>query len=308
LLIDGGAAAVDSLSKFHNSLYIYGWVDVPGDRLAGIKLEDPQELHAISSINFDHPGVGRQTGFSYQSIRSTSSIDLSTLLIFETQSGRRIKVSLEQLSHDRLVASTSYALYRRFQEELARRGAKTLLDVGGRDRSKVDYTQYFPNLACTVIDIHPGQNVDVVGDAHHMSDVLRHESFDAVMSVSVFEHLAMPWKAVLEMNHVMRRGALGMIHTHQTIGMHELPWDFFRFSSSTWDALLNERTGFRVIDRAMDLPQYVLPFIMREGKQDAEKAAGYEASTVLFEKTGEPHVRWDVRMADIITTSYPAPE
>ena len=39
------------------------------------------------------------------------------------------------------------------------------------------------------LDIHPGLNVDVVGDAHGLSRFLRAGSLDAVLSASVLEHL-----------------------------------------------------------------------------------------------------------------------
>ncbi|WP_373690468.1 methyltransferase domain-containing protein [Sphingobium sp. DEHP117] len=59
-------------------------------------------------------------------------------------------------------------------------------------------------------------------------------SFDAVYSVSVFEHLLMPWKVALEMNRVLRMGGIAYIHTHQTLGLHDMPWDFWRFSDTSW--------------------------------------------------------------------------
>ena len=40
-------------------------------------------------------------------------------------------------------------------------------------------------------DVHPGPNVDLVGDAHRLSDIVEGR-FDAVYSISTFEHLAMP--------------------------------------------------------------------------------------------------------------------
>ena len=78
-------------------------------------------------------------------------------------------------------------------------------------------------------DIRPGPNVDVVGDVHRLS---KHVSgpFDAVYAISTFEHLAMPWKAVLEINAVLADGGLLFVATHQTWPPHELPWDFWRYS------------------------------------------------------------------------------
>src|ERR1044072_7003937 len=67
----------------------------------------------------------------------------------------------------------------------------------------------------TVLDVLPGENVTVVGDAHQMTALFPPATFDFVQSVSVFEHLVMPWKVALEMNRVMKLGALAFVFTHQ---------------------------------------------------------------------------------------------
>jgi hypothetical protein len=87
--------------------------------------------------------------------------------------------------------------------------------------------------------------------------------------------------------------------------MHDMPWDFWRFSDSAWDALFNRLTGFEILDRAMDSEQHVLPFIYHPGKHDAEKSAGFEGSAVLVRKTGPCHLAWNAVPADITGTHYP---
>jgi SAM-dependent methyltransferase len=157
----------------------------------------------------------------------------------------------------------------------------------------------------TVLDIVPGDNVTIVGDAHELTSHFPPDAFDGIYSVSVFEHLLMPWKVVLEMNRVLRVGGKCLIHTHQTLGMHDLPWDFWRYSDSSWDALFNHRTGFRVVERAMDSEQYVIPFFLRPEKIIAEKSAGFEGSCVVVEKIGPTCLEWDVSLRDAVSTTYP---
>lgn len=48
--------------------------------------------------------------------------------------------------------------------DLVKRGK--LLDIGGRNRSKIDRSKEFPSFDVTVLDILDGDNVDVVADAH----------------------------------------------------------------------------------------------------------------------------------------------
>ena len=95
----------------------------------------------------------------------------------------------------------------------------------------------------------------VVADAHQLSSVLPASYFDAVTSTAVFEHLVMPWKVAIEMNRVMKVGAWAFIYTHQTIGMHDLPWDYFRFSDNAWKGIFNRHTGFEIIGTELSRPQ-----------------------------------------------------
>lgn len=180
-----------------------------------------------------------------------------------------------------------------------------VLDIGGRDRSKVDRSKSFPRADVCVLDVLPGDNVDVVGDAHTMSTLFPKDNFDAAYAVAVFEHLFMPWRVALEMNAVIKKGGLGYILTHQTIGMHDMPWDFWRYSDTAWDAIFNEYTGFKIVGRVLYSPSYILPFTLVSNKIDAERACGFEGSAVLVEKIGEPRVTWDVPPS-IISTMYPS--
>jgi SAM-dependent methyltransferase len=159
-----------------------------------------------------------------------------------------------------------------------------------------------------VLDIIPGENVDVVGDAHNLSSYFEADSFDYIVSTSVFEHLSMPWKVALEMNKVLKPGGKAMIQTHQSIGMHDLPWDFFRFSDSAWDGIFNKKSGFKIIERVLDHENFILPFIIRPDQIDAEYSAGFEVSLVVVEKISNTLLEWNVNQVDILETNYPTHE
>jgi hypothetical protein len=126
-----------------------------------------------------------------------------------------------------------------------------LLDLGGRARSGVRDHDMTEGCDVTVFDLLAAPEVDVVGDAHAMSKHLPAGAFDFVHCVSLFEHLLMPWKVAVEMNRVMTTGGVALIHTHQSTGMHDLPWDFHRFSDTAWHGLSNAYTGFEVIEASM---------------------------------------------------------
>lgn len=181
-----------------------------------------------------------------------------------------------------------------------------ILDIGGRSRSKIDRSKDFPGSQVTVLDIVKGDNVDVVGDAHCLSDIFEPDSFDAVFSCSVFEHLAMPWKVSLEINRILRLGGLLFIHTHQTIGIHDKPWDFWRFSDDSWDSLLNSRTGFRIISTRLEEPMWIVPHFYSCYPHGQERGTGMMGSSVLAEKISSgSSLEWNVALREFTSTFYP---
>jgi len=180
-----------------------------------------------------------------------------------------------------------------------------LLDIGGRARSNVLYSEtIFADFNTTVLDIIDDEGVDVVGDAHNLSNIFDPNYFDFVFSNSVFEHLHSPWKCALEINKVLKTGGIGLIMTHQTIGLHDFPCDYFRFSSDSWPALFNASTGFKIIESGQDVPSYIVPFIMRLDKKDFMNSAGFESSWVIIKKINDTNQEWNIDKC-LIKNQYP---
>jgi hypothetical protein len=199
------------------------------------------------------------------------------------------------------------ALTERIDAFIATPGARRprLLDLGGRRRSGRGYSDDLTQCDVTVFDIVADASVDVVGDAHELSRYFPAEHFDFVISVSVFEHLLMPWKVALELNKVMRTGGECFIHTHQTLGMHELPWDFWRFSDTAWQGLFNARTGFEIVKTGLGIFIHLVTAGWDPHYRGGENSGGFESSQVLVRKIGPSDLAWDVRLRDVIATSYP---
>ena len=195
------------------------------------------------------------------------------------------------------------AAVRRLAAAEGRRPA--LLDVGGRARSGIQRSEEYPECDVTVFDIVADPGVDVVGDAHALSAHLPAEHFDFAMSVAVFEHLLMPWKVAVEMNRVLRPGALAYVHSHQSQQMHDMPWDFFRFSDMAWHALFNRRTGFEVLAAGMSMPLHMVPRIHPDYPANAEQTLGFRSSEVLVRKIGPAEVDWTVNLTEVIDSMYP---
>lgn len=74
------------------------------------------------------------------------------------------------------------------------------------------------------------------------------EKFDIVVSVAVFEHLAMPWKVAEEIFKVLKPGGYVYICTHFAWALHERPWHFFHFTDMGLKVLFNETLGFKCLE------------------------------------------------------------
>ncbi|MBL9079218.1 MAG: hypothetical protein JNL08_17075 [Planctomycetes bacterium] len=127
------------------------------------------------------------------------------------------------------------------------------------------------------------------------------DTFDAMVSVAVFEHLLMPWKVAIEMNKVLRVGGVVRLTSHESFPLHEEPWDFFRFGTACWDTLFNQVTGFAVIGRSRVGEARVVPWARR-----SRVLRGFQHSVVMLRKTGNvaPGTRWDVRPESLLPEGH----
>jgi SAM-dependent methyltransferase len=201
-----------------------------------------------------------------------------------------------------------FAVFDRFVVEVNAMRAPAVLELGSRNvRGVVRRNLFSGHVAYTGFDIHPGENVDVVGDAHVLSAHVPAGQFDAVFSVSVFEHLAMPWKVVLELNRVLKPGGMLFISTHPVWPAHELPWDFWRFSCETFKVLLNQQTGFEIVACVQGNPARIVSLSLDPTTSGVHRAQVFQSVAVIARKCGEPDIglRWDVTAQALLDSMYP---
>jgi SAM-dependent methyltransferase len=99
------------------------------------------------------------------------------------------------------------------------------------------HAEWLPaNAEHVMSDVAAGQDVDVVADAHDL-EPFKTAWFDAVIAVSVWEHLSRPWIAAEALSRVLKPGGIAYIATHQTFPIHGYPSDFFRFSDKAMEVL-----------------------------------------------------------------------
>jgi SAM-dependent methyltransferase len=143
----------------------------------------------------------------------------------------------------------------RYLSTFANDEAYRILEIGSREVVSASvWKSWAPKCDYVGLDVLPGANVGVVGDAHRLSDYFEPESFDVVIAVAVFEHLAMPWVVAEEITKVLKPGGLVLIETHFSYSEHELPWHFFQFNKNGLECLFNTGLGYELVDSGMDTP------------------------------------------------------
>ena len=185
-------------------------------------------------------------------------------------------------------------IFQRFIEIVGRHSGDTsLIELGSRPRSGVTYRSNFKDVKkYTGVDIQHGEHVDVVADIHTLSQTIT-EQYDFAFSISVFEHLLMPWVAAVELNSVLIEGGLAFIQSHPTWPLHDEPWDFFRFSKDAWKGLFNEFTGFEIVDAGHGIEASIMPLGIDEDPVfDLEFQRSYLLSCCLVKKISKPKVSW----------------
>lgn len=184
-----------------------------------------------------------------------------------------------------------------------------VLEVGSRARSGVTYREFVPvNLNYIGMDILPGPNVDVVGDAHSLEELFGRNRFVAAFSRSVFEHLAMPWKVAVELNRVLVPGGIVFTASHQTWPLHEEPWDFWRFSRHTWTTLFNASTGFEVLETACGEPARIHAVCPNSSTGTLQELPAYLGSASIVRKISESALSWPVPLETAARDGYPPGE
>jgi SAM-dependent methyltransferase len=196
-----------------------------------------------------------------------------------------------------------HSVFTEFLALTAALDAPTVLELGSRNVSGVVRRSRFPNAGRYIgCDVHPGEGVDLVADAHRLSEVVPAESVDAVFSISVFEHLAFPWKVALEINRVLKPGGLVFVSTHPAWPPHELPWDFWRFPVAGLAHLFGPSAGFEVLRRVEGLPCKVYPLVEDASLREFHRHH-VNAGVALIARKVAPYdperLRWDVDLAAV---------
>jgi SAM-dependent methyltransferase len=297
---------VDELSFFRGTLWVRGWAFYPGRQITGFGCILPggayQSLtgygQASEDVEAAYGPAARNSRFS-ASLRCDSNEGYASIqLVFDIQGQERLSIS--NLTAHTLEVCKPRQMERDFYAALAGQPGGTILEIGSRNvTGDLNLNKIPASWKYVGLDILPDEYTDVVGDAHDLRKHFRRDSFDAVMSMAVFEHLIMPWKAALEINRVLKPGGLLFVMSHQTFPMHGEPWDYFRFSTRAWRGLFNKRTGFEIIETGQGMPASIVAHQLMEHTTYLPDLPAYILTAVLARKTSATKLRWDVDLDDI---------
>jgi hypothetical protein len=210
--------------------------------------------------------------------------------------------------------STPVDLWPLFFSEVNERNL-SVLEIGSRVvmPSSTPKRAVFSGVARYVgFDYHAGQNVDIVGDVHRLAQDLSGEQFGAIFSLSVMEHLAMPWVAALEMVKSLEVGGIMFHNTPFSWPLHELPWDFWRFSAEAYRVLFPKALGIRIEHVSYAQPMHLYFDIEIPGQARFPISQSYGHAAVLVRKVEEVNYsrfRWNISLEELlgVESHYPPP-
>jgi len=308
---------IDECSAYFDRMRLRGWFfHGPGGGVIRVEVKFP-EIPApvqITSYGLPSPDVAAAVHPAADYVRFDEWVPLP-----DAQRGRDFTfllhlaggtvIETSSVHENSRAGDAGHACWYYFLDALQSFASGDTLEIGSRARSAITRRQLIPaKLGYVGLDILPGPNVDVVADAHRLSTVFGSRKFVAAFSLSVFEHLAMPWKVVLEINRVLQPGGLVFVNTPQTWPLHEEPWDFWRFSIHSWPCLFNALTGFEIVEVAQGEPARVHPLWDSPVARDMPASPAFLASAVIARKIGESSLDWPVPTAMASPGSYPTGE
>jgi hypothetical protein len=300
--------AFDTAAKFHRMAHFRAFVVRNGDdgpiAVTGVELNGATRF-ATSYSTVAPSGNNRDLRIEISAVGEDDYDFRSLVLSVNVRvNGTNETLTYEHAEIERRFLQRKYSVTKTWDALLADPAIRRIIDIGGRARSGVSRKNLYPGKEVVVADILSAPDVDLVVDVHEISRSTK-DRFDAFMSIATFEHLLMPWKAAVEINAVLRSGGVGLVVTHQTLGIHEVPYDFYRYSDNAWKGIFNRQTGFEILDFGMTLPAFIIPTRWQKQFESAERAVGYMTSACVVRKIAEPDVDWPVEVSSITADRYP---
>lgn len=298
---------------------VQGWLSSDGGKIEAVEMKNGDTWIPVEQLrdippNPDAPARPNSDAKNYTiQVAHKKPMDLS----FRVKTkGRWSKCDVRQSPPDcaeNLDVPNSDGLFDQFIKEVNEKNLK-VLEIGSRIVSpgSVSKRPLFPGASSFVgFDYYPDDNTDIAGDAHRLSEYVKEGEFDAVFSIAVFEHLAMPWIVAREINKVLKVGGITYHGTVFSWPTHERPWDFWRLSDEGLKVLFSPVLGYEVIGAGM-FDRVSMHFReLRAGHEGFPHADAYASSSILARKTGsfdDDKFQWPSDITSFVGTDSHYPE
>jgi hypothetical protein len=204
-------------------------------------------------------------------------------------------------------------IWRSFVDEVNARRL-SVLEVGSRQPTAAEspIRREFTGASEYVgFDFHAGHNVHIVGDVHQLSRIVGRR-FEVICSFSTLEHLPMPWVAAVEMIETLAVGGIMFHHVPFNWPLHELPWDFWRFTTETYRALFPPAFGVEIEGVGADDPLHMHLDEPPPHQASFHEEQGYGFFGAKMRKIREVDLsafRWPLTLTQLLgnSSTYPAP-
>lgn len=174
-----------------------------------------------------------------------------------------------------------------------------ILDIGSYDSSGTSYNygrflkeknwEYFG------MDIQKGSNVDiVVSDIYNWVEI-EDVSFDVVVSGQAFEHMEFFWKAIEEVERILKPGGFCCIIAPSDGPVHKNPYDCFRFKENGLREIANY-VGFEILECYVNNDEISYPWY--DCVLIAKKINNLKCNN-LYEKMDDLEYKFDLLLKEI---------
>jgi SAM-dependent methyltransferase len=294
---------VDECSAYFDRLRIRGWCFHTTSPIVGVEaiFPEPPTVVILASFGQESPDVAvsvdpRATHCRFDELLALPAEAIGRDFNLRFTFADKTIVKSDSVLENACSGDRYFACWVHFVEMLRKLDSGEILEIGSRARSAINFRSFVPTtLRYVGLDILKGPNVDIVGDAHELEKLFGRHRFVASFSWSVFEHLAMPWKVALELNRVLKPGGIVYNATHQTWPLHEEPWDFWRFSQHSWQAIFNAATGFELIEAACGEPARIHPIRSNPATRSVPGEPAFLGSASIVRKISETELSWPQR-------------
>jgi 2-polyprenyl-3-methyl-5-hydroxy-6-metoxy-1,4-benzoquinol methylase len=142
---------------------------------------------------------------------------------------QRVERELVTIEQRRYLSAIFYAHYRLLLPLIRQHARGKLIDLGCGTApfwsAVVEQVESYDG-----VDLWPrSDKVTLAGDIQRL-DMIKDSSYDSAICIEVLEHLPEPQRAVMTIQRILKPGGVAVISVPHLSRLHDLPYDYFRFT------------------------------------------------------------------------------